>query len=114
MNHVQSKTKVPAGHEKLMTQKELGDRIGCSSQHAGRLLINGAIRPSITTHDCRAFSTKELDALRRHAVATIAERCSRLSDSERAELAAGLVGVRLDEDKPSARLRVSLSAGGLY
>jgi hypothetical protein len=90
MNHVQRKIQCPTGCEEINSQAQLGARLLCSGQHAGRLIINGAIKPAKTGPFQKFYRTTDLNNLRNSAVETIKEKCSRLTEPERLALAAGL------------------------
>jgi hypothetical protein len=68
MNTVQP----PSGMERLDTQAQLGARLLCSGQHAGRLIVTGAIKPALVRYDSTFYATADLDQLRASAVEVLA------------------------------------------
>lgn len=122
MNHVQRKIQCPTDCEEINSQAALGARLLCSGQHAGRLLISGALKPALAGPFQKFYRVTDLDNLRDNAVETIKEKCSRLTEAERLTLAAGL---RRSSAQPiqgrnramlckGERCRMKLHRGGLH
>jgi hypothetical protein len=124
MNQVQRKIQCLTGCEEINSQAQLGARLLCSGQHAGRLIINGALKPAHTGPFQKFYSTAALNNLRDNAVEAIKEKCSRLTEAERLTLAAGL---RKPSTLPTPtqghnramlckgdRCRMQLTDGGLF
>jgi hypothetical protein len=111
MKHVQRKILCPAGFEEINSQAQLGARLLCSGQHAGRLIINGALKPAHTGPFQKFYRTSDLNDLRNSAVETIKEKCARLTEPERLALAAGLPAPSTAPTRTQGRNRAMLCKG---
>lgn len=95
MNHLHNYLTPRAGEETFASNALLGIRLCCTGQHAGKLLVSGALKPVRSNHAAQFFTKESLDALRSDKLATIAKSCAMLNEPERALLAAGLQGKQL-------------------